>query len=75
MPRLISKFSIDVDVPQWDHCNEQKSKDSNDDGFCNFMVGIKDERYCKLFKYGLYSYNGWVKKCDKCLKESEVTKK
>lgn len=75
MPKYITIFETKVDVPQWEYCNEQKERTSKSSNYCNFMVGNKDERNCRLFNKMLYSAYEWVKKCDECLVKSEIGEK
>lgn len=69
MPRLITRFNIEVSVPQWEYCNEQKDNDSKGSYYCNFHKGSRDERYCVLFNKPLYSSYDWVRKCEECTVE------
>lgn len=67
MSNRVKSFKVNVTVPEWGYCNNQKDNNYKDDEFCNFHHGKSDERSCKLFNKTLYSSYGWVKKCDICL--------
>jgi len=72
MPRLITIYETEVEVPQWEYCNEQQDKASkNGDNLCKFVKGTRDERSCLLSGQILYSAYGWIKKCDDCLIKSK----
>ena len=72
MPRLITIYETEVEVPQWEYCNEQTDKNNkNGDNLCKFVKGARDERNCLLSGQILYSSYGWVKKCDDCIIKSK----
>jgi hypothetical protein len=72
MPRLITFFNRQIDVPQWEFCNVQEDKDTRRDSqLCRFAIGTTNQKGCSLFNVGLYSYREWVKKCDECLRACE----
>ncbi len=68
------KLQVEIEVPQWKYCNEQRDANHKSDNFCDFLKGVKDERNCKLFNKSLYSSYGWVIKCDDCITKSNLNK-
>lgn len=68
MPRLVTTFTTQIEVPTWEFCNEQESADRRrGDDVCRFVKGSTGQKHCSLYKSGLYSHYEWIKKCDECL--------
>lgn len=72
MPFITKKFTKEIEVPDWELCNNHREHDLVNEWKCKFVGGTSDERYCNLFNKSLYSNGKRVKKCEDCLNACEV---